>query len=329
MKKAIIIGCPGSGKTTFAEKLQKCTGLPLYHLDAIWHKPDKTHIPREEFDERIKEVFSTSEWIIDGNYSRTIEMRMQECDTVFLFDLPTEVCIQGATERIGKERYDMPWLETKLDPEFEAFIKEFPETTLPKIYALIEKYRREKNVVIFKSHKESDEYIRNLSSITFEFLDKTNFTQISKEIFDILADNMEKIAPTGNAREEDFACWSDSVSEGLERDERQIILIKQKGKLIGFFQYFINEDTFRMEEIQLKPEYHGKGIFRKLYGFILPKIDNSIEFVDAFASVQNEKSIAILEHLGLENVGLNKNGRSYHFKGQFEKLKEWYENENN
>lgn len=327
MNKAIIIGCPGSGKTTFAEKLQKCTGLPLYYLDAIWHKPDKTHIPREEFDERIKEIFSTPEWIIDGNYSRTIEMRMQECDTVFLFDLPTEACIQGATDRIGKERYDMPWLETELDPEFEAFIREFPETTLPKIYSLIEKYKEDKTVVIFKSREDADEYIRKLYLITFEFLDKTYFSQKSKEIFDILADNMTMIAPTGNTREEDYICWSDSVSEGLERAERKIVLIKRCDELIGFFQYFTNEDTFRMEEIQLKPEYHGKGIFRKLYGFILPKIDNSIEFVDAFANIQNEKSIAILEHLGLKNVGLNKNGRSYHFKGQFKKLKEWYEND--
>lgn len=329
MNKAIIIGCPGSGKTTFAEKLQKCTGLPLYYLDAIWHKPDKTHIPREEFDERIKEIFSTPEWIIDGNYSRTIEMRMQECDTVFLFDLPTEACIQGATDRIGKERYDMPWLETELDPEFEVFIREFPETTLPKIYSLIEKHKEDKTVVIFKSREDADEYIRKLYLITFEFLNKTDFSQKSKEIFDILADNMTVIAPTGNTREEDYICWSDSVSEGLERAERKIVLIKRCDELIGFFQYFTNEDTFRMEEIQLKPEYHGKGIFRKLYGFILPQIDDSIEFVDAFANIQNEKSIAILEHLGLENVGLNKNGRSYHFKGQFEKLKEWYENENN
>ena len=329
MNKAIIIGCPGSGKTTFAEKLQKCTGLPLYYLDAIWHKPDKTHIPREEFDERIKEIFSTPEWIIDGNYSRTIEMRMQECDTVFLFDLPTEVCIQGATERIGKDRYDMPWLETELDPEFEVFIREFPETTLSKIYSLIEKYKEDKTVTIFKSHEDADEYIRNLSLITFEFLDKTDFSQKSKEIFDILADNMTMIAPTGNAREEDYICWSDSVSEGLERAERKIVLIKRCDELIGFFQYFTNEDTFRMEEIQLKPEYHGKGIFRKLYGFILPRIDDSIEFVDAFANIQNKKSIAILEHLGLENVGLNKNGRSYHFKGQLKNLKEWYENEDN
>ncbi len=162
MKKVIVIGCPGSGKTTFAEKLNKITGLPLYYLDAVWHKPDKTHIPREEFDQRIAEIFATPEWIIDGNYSRTIEMRLKECDTVFLFDLPTEVCLQGATERIGKERYDLPWLETEPDPEFMRFIEEFPQTTLPKIYELIEKYKAEKQAVIFKSRKDADEYLKNI-----------------------------------------------------------------------------------------------------------------------------------------------------------------------
>ena len=56
MEKAIVIGCPGSGKTTFAERLHTATGLPLYYLDAIWHKPDKTHIPRAEFDIRLQEL---------------------------------------------------------------------------------------------------------------------------------------------------------------------------------------------------------------------------------------------------------------------------------
>ena len=162
MKKVIVIGCPGSGKSTFAEKLNKLTGLPLYYLDAIWHKPDKTHIPREEFDQRISEIFATPEWIIDGNYSRTIEMRLKECDTVFLFDLPTEVCLQGAAERIGKGRYDLPWLEKELDPEFESFIKEFSKTSLPKIYELLDKYKENRNVFIFKSREDADEYPENI-----------------------------------------------------------------------------------------------------------------------------------------------------------------------
>lgn len=163
MKKVIVIGCPGSGKTTFAEKLNKCTGLPLYYLDAIWHKPDKTHISRDEFDERIREIFNTHEWIIDGNYNRTIEMRLQQCDTVFLFDLPTDVCLQGAKERLGKGRYDLPWIEKESDPEFEGFIKEFAEKSLPKIYSLIEKYKAEKDIVIFKSREDADDYINYVS----------------------------------------------------------------------------------------------------------------------------------------------------------------------
>lgn len=162
MKKVIVIGCPGSGKTTFAEKLNKRTGLPLYYLDAIWHKPDKTHISRDMFDERISEIFNTSEWIIDGNYNRTIEKRLQQCDTVFLFDLPTEICLQGATERLGKGRYDLPWIEKELDSEFANAIKEFSEKSLPKIYELIEKYKDEKTIIIFKSRDEADNYINEI-----------------------------------------------------------------------------------------------------------------------------------------------------------------------
>lgn len=160
MKKVIVIGCPGSGKTTFAEKLNKCIGLPLYYLDAIWHKPDKTHIPREEFDQRISEIFATPEWIIDGNYNRTIETRLKECDTVFLFDLPTEVCLQGAAERLCKGRYDLPWIEKELDPEFKGFIEEFSKTSLPKIYELLDKYKENRNVFVFKSREDADEYLK-------------------------------------------------------------------------------------------------------------------------------------------------------------------------
>lgn len=162
MEKIIVIGCPGSGKTTFAEKLCDKTGLPLFYLDAIWHKPDRTHISREEYDARLAEILALDAWIIDGNYSRTIESRISACDTVFLFDLPVEVCLEGAVSRLGKGRYDMPWIDTELDSKFEQEIMEFPVKNLPTVYALIDKYKDGKTVVIFKSREEADEFVRRI-----------------------------------------------------------------------------------------------------------------------------------------------------------------------
>lgn len=161
-------------------------------------------------------------------------------------------------------------------------------------------------------------------NITFEYLNKADFPAVSSVIFNILADNMEIIAPTGNSREDDFKCWYEGVIGGLKRDERQIILIKDADSIIGFFQYYTNDDTFMMEEIQLKPEYQGKNIFRKLYGFLIPNIRDEIKFVEAYANITNHKSIGILEKLGLSKIGMNKNGHSFHFRGNYSDLIKWY-----
>ena len=101
MKKVIVIGSPGAGKSTFSRKLRDKTGLPLFYLDMIWHKPDKTNITREEFHEKLEEIMEKDAWIIDGNYQRTLEIRLQTCDTVFFLDYPVEVCLEGASSRIG------------------------------------------------------------------------------------------------------------------------------------------------------------------------------------------------------------------------------------
>ena len=161
MKKIIVIGCSGSGKTTFAEKLRDKIGIELFYLDAIWHRPDRTHVSRDEYDARLSEILALDSWIIDGNYSRTIETRMAACDTVFLFDLPVEVCLEGAISRLGKARYDMPWIDTELDPKLKRDIEEFPSKNLPAIYALLDKYS-DKNITVFKSREEADEFLANI-----------------------------------------------------------------------------------------------------------------------------------------------------------------------
>lgn len=163
MLKVIVIGSPGAGKSTFARKLREATDLPLYYLDMLWHKPDRTNISREEFDMRLRRILNGDRWIIDGNYQRTLEMRMKKCDTVFLLDFSLEVCLLGAASRIGKKREDMPWTEIEFDREFKQWIIDFHRKDLLQIYEMLEKYRKGKNVVIFRSREESEEYLKEIT----------------------------------------------------------------------------------------------------------------------------------------------------------------------
>ena len=139
MKKVIVIGCSGAGKSFFAKKLRDVTGLALYHLDMIWWKPDRTHITREEFDEKLTNILETDRWIIDGEYSRTLEMRLKKCDTVFFLDFPLSVCLEGAAARVGKKRDDIPWAEDKLDEDFRQYITDFHGETLNQMRQLLKK----------------------------------------------------------------------------------------------------------------------------------------------------------------------------------------------
>lgn len=159
MKKTIIIGCPGGGKSTFARALSEKTGLPLYHLDIIYWNPDKTTVPRDVFDARLDDILCRDEWIIDGNYARTMERRLSAADTVFFLDIPLETCLDGIRSRRGKPRPDMPWADDKSDEEFISFVKDFEASSKPKILDLFEKYPG-KNVIVFHDHDEIDNYLR-------------------------------------------------------------------------------------------------------------------------------------------------------------------------
>ena len=162
MKRTVVIGCSGSGKSVFSRKLRDDTVLSLYYLDMIWHKPDGTNISREEFDKQLDSIISRDSWIIDGNYQRTLETRIKACDTVFLFDLPTEICIEGALSRIGKKREDMPWFENELDPEFRQWIESFRANQLPEVYRLLEKYKNNREIVVFRTREQANKFIEKL-----------------------------------------------------------------------------------------------------------------------------------------------------------------------
>lgn len=161
----MIIGCPGAGKSTFARKLRDISGLPLYYLDRLWHRPDRTTISKEDFDVRLGEIVRKDRWILDGNYQRTLELRLAACDTAFLMDFPLEVCLAGAEARVGKTHEDLPWVEEALDGEFRQWILDFPKDELPRIYELLERYREGREIVIFRSREEADEYLERRFSL--------------------------------------------------------------------------------------------------------------------------------------------------------------------
>lgn len=163
MKKVIVIGCPGSGKSTFARALHDITGLPLYHLDMLYWNADRTIVPQDVFRARLVEVIERDCWIVDGNYGSTMELRLQACDTVFFLDYPLDVCMNGIVERRGKERPDMPWIESEddVDEEFVEFVKNYNSENRPEVMALLEKYA-DKEIIIFKSRDEAETFLKKL-----------------------------------------------------------------------------------------------------------------------------------------------------------------------
>ena len=157
MRKVLVIGSPGAGKSTFAKKLAKSKRLPLFHLDLIWFHKDGNMEAREIFDEELQKILETDEWIIDGYYPRTLKHRLQYADTVFFFDLPEEVCLEGAKKRIGTKRDDNPVFETELSEGLKERILFFRIFNTPYIEDLLLDFKGK--IIRFHSYQEIEDWL--------------------------------------------------------------------------------------------------------------------------------------------------------------------------
>lgn len=142
MNKIMIVGCPGSGKSTLSKKLSKKLDIPVLHLDYIYHIDNFQHISREALKEMVETFVSNNDrFIIDGNYGGTMEWRLQHCDTVILLDIETEICVANVMSRMNEEdRSDMApgFDDTIMDEDFLDFVRNFKTQKIPGIKELLQ-----------------------------------------------------------------------------------------------------------------------------------------------------------------------------------------------
>jgi adenylate kinase family enzyme len=169
MKRVLVIGSGGAGKSTFSRRLAEVTGLPLVHLDRLFWKPGWVETDRSKWIEIMAQVLDGERWIIDGNYSGTLEMRLAACDTVIFLDMPRLLCTYRVLKRVVKykkgSRPDMAdGCYEQFDPTFLKFVWTYPERSKPNVLRRLENVRDTKTIITLRSRREVESLLSGLSA---------------------------------------------------------------------------------------------------------------------------------------------------------------------
>lgn len=165
MKKILIIGSPGSGKSTLAVQLAEQLNLPLIHLDKLNWVDDNNTLKKTEFDLALAEVLNKEQWIIEGNYNRTLSKRVKYADTIIWLDLPRVICIWGILKRYLKGKLIKQQLHgnpNKLEQDFLKFVWNFKNTDRAVILKIL-KESNDKNIIILKNHQDKENFKNKIS----------------------------------------------------------------------------------------------------------------------------------------------------------------------
>ena len=161
MKKILIIGNCGVGKTTFSKKLAQKLDLPLIHLDQHYWKPNWTKPPSEEWRSKVLSLIAGKTWVMEGNYKSSLNIRVPACDTIIFLDYPRTLALWRAIQRYlqssQEQRPEIGGNREKIDLPFLKWILTYPRE---KILLEIEKYGQKQKLIIIKSPKELDAFLK-------------------------------------------------------------------------------------------------------------------------------------------------------------------------
>jgi adenylate kinase family enzyme len=166
MRKVLVIGPGGAGKSTLANRLGELLNLEVLHLDKLYWRAGWIETPKPEWLETVRELLRRDAWIMDGNYSGTLDLRFQACDTVIFLDMPRRLCIWRVFKRAmiyrTRSRPDMAeGCPERLTLEFVLWIWNYSQRTRPKIARLLES-TTEKRIIWLRSRSEVERCLEKL-----------------------------------------------------------------------------------------------------------------------------------------------------------------------
>jgi len=164
MRKVIVIGSGGAGKSTFAARLGERTGLPVIHLDALFWRAGWQETPRDEWGARVDELLKRDEWIMDGNYGGTMDRRLAACDTVIFLDFLRTLCLWRVVKRRmrfrGRTRPDMAeGCQERLNLEFVRWIWTYPRANRPGVLKKLSELGEGQRVIVLRSPREARRFL--------------------------------------------------------------------------------------------------------------------------------------------------------------------------
>jgi adenylate kinase family enzyme len=160
MRRVLVIGPPGSGKTTFALALGARTGLPVVHLDAEYWKPGWEMPDSASWRTRVGELVERDAWIMDGNYDRSLDLCLRRADTLFRFDTGRLRCLRRVLWRVargyGTVRPDMAaGCPERIDLDFLRYIWHFPDVHGPRSAATVAALGQHVDKIIIRSDRQA------------------------------------------------------------------------------------------------------------------------------------------------------------------------------
>lgn len=165
MKKTMIIGCGGAGKSTLSNQLHQLSGVELIHLDQFFWEPGWVEVSKDKWVEVNKTILQKEQWIIDGNYGSTMDMRLAVADTIVFLDTPTLLRLYRIIKRWwqyrGQSRPDMTVdCPERISFEFLHYILLYNKTRRPSILRKLQKNRQTKNVYILRNQQDRQLFLR-------------------------------------------------------------------------------------------------------------------------------------------------------------------------